>query len=121
MMYIRDILYFDKRDREAEAIVSDGVHSVICYACPIDTVEKGTRLEKLFAFSCTSIERAAARNCPVTKLPQHYAYALTARVYSKKEGLADVGELRIELDERIPNDISDGEYISFCAQRLDMI
>ena len=45
---------------------------------------------------------------------------MTGKVLSKKERIVCVGELKIRLDEYIPNDLSDGEYISFEVQRLDL-
>lgn len=118
-MFIKDILCFDKGGREAEAIVSDGVYSLICYASPIDIVEKGMGIPELFAFSCTNIMRAAVQSYSVTKLSQYYAYLLTAQVYSKHANIAYIGGLRINIDAHIPDDISVGEYISFVVQRLD--
>lgn len=119
-MRIKDILYFSKADREAELMISDGVYDIICFACPIDALEKGAEIRELFAFSCTDIVRADERRCLVRKLPRYYAYALTAKLHSKQRGIVCLGKLRIRLDGYIPNDISDGEYISFCVQRLDL-
>ena len=45
---------------------------------------------------------------------------MNGKVLSKKERIVCVGELKIRLDESIPNDISDGEYVSFEVQRLDL-
>ena len=45
---------------------------------------------------------------------------MNGKVLSKKERIVCVGELKIRLDEYIPNDISDGEYVSFEVQRLDL-
>lgn len=119
-MRIKNILYFSKEDQEAEVIISDGDYDLICYACPIDTLERSAGIRELFAFSCMDIVRADERRCSVKKLPQHYAYAMTAKVHSKQKGIVCLGKLRIRLDGDIPNDISDGEYISFRVQRLDL-
>ena len=45
---------------------------------------------------------------------------MTGRVLSKKGGMVCVGGLKIRLDESISNDLSDGEYVSFEVQRLDL-
>lgn len=45
---------------------------------------------------------------------------MNGKVLSKKERIVCVGGLKIRLDEYIPNDISDGEYVSFEVQRLDL-
>ena len=64
--------------------------------------------------------RAVRQHCAVSKLPPCFAYHMTGKVLSKKERIVCVGELKIRLDEYIPNDISDGEYVSFEVQRLDL-
>ena len=45
---------------------------------------------------------------------------MNGKVLSKKEGIVCVGGLKIRLDESIPNDISDCDYVSFEVQRLDL-
>lgn len=45
---------------------------------------------------------------------------MTGKVLSKKERIVCVGGLKIRLDESIPNDLSDCEYVSFEVQRLDL-
>ena len=40
--------------------------------------------------------------------------------YPKQDRIIQVGGLRIELDAHLPNDISDGEYVSFDMLRLDL-
>ena len=49
----------------------------------------------------------------------YYACSLTGKVCSKQGGLC-VGRLKICLNERVPNDISDGKYVSVNVQRLDV-
>lgn len=119
-MRVREIVHFDKKGREAEAVVSDGAYEVLCHAFPIDTVRIGMAVSGLSGFSCGNIVRAAQQRCAVSKLPSYFAYHMTGKVLSKKEGIVCVGGLKISLDEYMPNDISDGEYVSFEVMRLDL-
>lgn len=119
-MYIQDVLRFDKSGKEAELIVSDGAYEVLCYAYPIDAVKTGMTISGLSGFSYTNMVRAAEQRCAVSKLPSYFAYNLTGKLISKQEGIVQVNNLKISLDAHIPNDLSDGEYISFDVLRLDL-
>ena len=119
-MYIQDVLRFDKSGKEAELIVSDGAYEVLCYACPIDAVKAGMTISGLSGFSCTNVVRAIEQHYAVSKLPPYFAYSITGKLISKQKGIVQVGNLKISLDAYIPNDLSDGEYVSFDVLRLDL-
>ena len=119
-MYVQDVLRFDQSGKEAELIVSDGAYEVLRYAYPIDAVKTGMTVSGLSGFSCTNMVRAAEQRCAVSKLPSYFAYNLTGKLISKQEGIVQVNNLKISLDAHIPNDLSNGEYISFDVLRLDL-
>ena len=119
-MYIQDILHFDKGGKEAEVIVSDGVYEVLCYAFPIDAVRIGMAISGLSGYSCSNVVRAVKRRYAVSKLSPYFAYSMTGKVFSIQERIIHVGDLKVSLDAYIPNDISNGEYVSFDVQRLDL-
>lgn len=119
-MYVQDVLHFDQSGKEAELIVSDGAYEVLCYAYPIDAVKTGMTISGLSGFSCTNVVRAAEQRYAVSKLPPYFAYNLTGKLISKQEGFVQVNNLKISLDAHIPNDLSDGEYVSFDVLRLDL-
>ena len=93
---------------------------MLCYAYPTDTIEIGMYVSGLSACLCDNISRAAEQHCAVSKLASYFAYSLTGKVSSKQDRIAQVGGLKIELDAHLPNDISDGEYVSFDVLRLDL-
>lgn len=119
-MHIQTVLHFDKADREAEVIVSDGECELLCYAFPIAAVEIGMPVSGLSGFLCGDITRAENPHCAITKLPPHFAYHLTGMLLSRQTGIVRVGGLEISLDAHMPNDLSNGEYISFDVQRVDL-
>lgn len=119
-MYVQDVLRFDKSEKEAELIVSDGTYEVLCYAHPIDAVKTGMTVSGLSGFSCTNVVRAAEQRCAVSKLPSYFAYSITGKLISKQEGIVQINNLKINVDAHIPNDLSNGEYISFDVLRLDL-
>ncbi len=119
-MYIQDVLRFDKSGKEAELIVSDGSYEVLCYAYPIVAVKTGMTISGLSGFSCTNVVRAVEQRCAVSKLPPYFAYNITGKLISKQKGIVQVGSLKISLDAYIPNDLSEGEYVSLDVLRLDL-
>lgn len=119
-MYIQDVLHFNQSGKEAELIVSDGVYEVLCYAYPIDAVKTGMTISGLSGFSCTNVVRADEQRYAVSKLPSYFAYNLTGKLISKQKRIVQVNNLKISLDAHIPNDLSDGEYVSFDVLRLDL-
>lgn len=118
-MYITDILYFSKEDSEAEVSISDGRYTVNCYAYPCDMVLVNQRVNTIYGFECANITRLNETKYAIKKLSQHYAYQLVAQVMDNESGIVRIGDLFINLDNPIPKDIMNGEYIAFSVVRLD--
>lgn len=119
-MYVEKIITFDKHDKEADLLVSDGVNKVMCYAYPIERVQINQEINRLYGFECTNIKRANKNECEINKLQEYYAYSLVGKVVVKKDNLVRVGELDIYLDDSIPIDIQENEFVVFDVTRLDM-
>lgn len=119
-MFVNKVLHFDQADREADVIVSDGTHTVICYAYPVSTIKVTQKITAIYGFQCTDIYKAFAHKYCIKKLTKYYAFALIAKVISKNQRIVQIGNLRIHLDAPIPNDIAEGEYVSFSVLRLDI-
>ena len=119
-MHIQTVLHFDKGDGETEVIVSDGEYELLCHAFPIAAVEIGMPVSGLSGFSCSDVVRAENPRCGATKLPPYFAYHMTGILFSKQKRIVRVGGLEIDLDAYMPNDLSDGEYVSFDVQRVDL-
>lgn len=119
-MYVEKIISFDKHDQEADLIVSDGINKVLCYAYPISKVQINQKINSICGFDCTNIERANKSESDINKLQEHYAYTLVGKVVSKENNLVHVGELEVYLDEQIPHDILENEFIIFNVTRLDL-
>lgn len=119
-MYVKEIIRYSKADKEAELCISDGDYSIICYAYPIHSVVVNQQVRALYAYECVGIVKSLTDVFCIHKLSQYYAYSVTAKVVSKKDSIVQVGRLIIILDDIIPNDIYEGEYISFSVRRFDI-
>ena len=118
-MFISDILYFSKEDSEAEVRISDGRYTVSCYAYPIDMVYVNQYVNTIYGFECADITKSDELKYAIKKLPQHYAYLLTAQVVNTESKIVRIGELFICLDIAMPRDMINGDYVSFSVLRLD--
>lgn len=119
-MYIKEIIQFCKENREADMCISDGVYSVMCYAYPIDEIAVNKKVNTLYGFMCSEIIKSSSNICCVKKLAKYYAYSITAKVVSIDCSIVQIGDLQINLDTYIPNDIMEGDYVSFSVARLDL-
>lgn len=120
-MFISDIEYLNNDNDEAEVSISDGQYTVVCYAFPFSNLPADPHISYIDAFMCTCIEKSDTRQYSVQKLPQHFAYRLTALVLDKERQIVSIGKIVIHLDFPIPKDIDNGEYVVFSVSRLDFI
>ena len=119
-MLVKKIIQFDKQDKEADLLISDGRYNVICYAYPITSVCLNQEITELYGFDCSNILKISRELYDIKKQTSYYAYTFNACVISVMEGIVQIGEIRIRLDAEIPKDIFNGDYISFSVTRLDV-
>ena len=118
-MFINKVLYYNEEDSDAEVSVSDGLYTINCYAYPVNNVFVNQQINSIYGFKCVNITKADKRNYAITKLDQHYAYQITAQVVDNVSGIVRIGEIFVHIDNYIPKDIINGDYISFSVLRLD--
>ncbi|MBR2466703.1 MAG: hypothetical protein IKB38_07245 [Clostridia bacterium] len=119
-MFIKKIISFDKESGEADVCVSDGTYEVLCYSCSFSEMLKSKQIDCIYAFGCEDVYKSSLQSFDIIKNEQYYAYFFVAQVISKSLKRVRVGELIIEIDSYIPNDIFDGEYVWCSAQRFDV-
>lgn len=120
-MQISSIKHWDDQDKEADILVTDGEHQLLCYAQPHSLEEVQTEVETLYAFGCENIVKSENCTVNIVKQTDYYAYELSAEVLSKVEQTVKLGQLVLHLDAAIPGDIQNGDYVSFRLQRIDAI
>lgn len=118
-MYISDIKHWDKRDKEADVIVTDGQYQLLCYANPVQSIQCREQVAGLFSFGCENIVKSEHCAVNIVKQTDYYAYELSAEVLSKVEGTVKMGQLVLQLDAPVPGDVQTGDYVTFKVQRID--
>ena len=118
-MYIKNIKEYDIEANEAEIIVSDGYYEILCYAQPF---EKKDGQFTLLGFMAKDIRKSLNNNYLIEKdLTNYFAYKLQGKLINVKNGLVAIGEIIIRIEERIPNDIRENDFIEFTVLRIDYL
>jgi len=120
-MYIKEFKDFDSDSGEADVIVTDGLHELMCYCHPINNTKVGTIVEKVSTLFAENIMRVDSQKYLIKKESEHYAYLLQGKVLSCDEPLIGIGELIVELDKPLPKDIKQGEFVELEVYRLDCV
>lgn len=116
-MFIKEIKEYDKISQEADIIVSDGQFEILCYAHPFELKKSKWVLSTLFA---ENIMISFNKEPSVQKKDGYFDYKLTGKILNKSKQIVSVGEIIIELDGHIPNDLVEGNYIEFECMRIDL-
>lgn len=119
-MYIKTMSAYDKFSKEADVVVSDGKHDLLCHCDYAEEVTIGGTIKSIDAFMATDIMREEEVGCAVQKISDYYAYRLVGRVIDINSPTVQIGKLKILLDSALPADIKVGEYIEFKVIRLDV-
>lgn len=119
-MYIKEIKDYDIDALEADIIVTDGQYEIMCYAQPFGNKEK--KSFKLFAFDCSDVMRAIENKYMINKdVESYYGYSLQGKLFDMEKRLVSIGKIIIELEDIIPKDIKQNEFIEFKVLRIDLI
>jgi len=116
-VFIKKILEQDEGSGEAEIIVSDGEHDVLCNAWKFVSNRNNFSLN---AFSVKEVERSYVHECYAVRNDYSYfAYDICGKLTDN--GIVAVGSVLINIDlNDIPKDIQKNEYIKFSCLRIDL-
>ncbi len=117
-MFIKKILEQDEGSGEAEIIVSDGEHDVLCNAWKFDSTNNNFSLN---AFWVKEVERSYVHECYAVRNDcSYFAYDICGKLIGN--GIVAVGSVLIDIDlNEIPKDIQKNEYIKFSCLRIDLM
>ena len=118
-MDIKKIIDYEIDAHEADLIVSDGKHDLLCYAQPFENPECSFRL---IAFRADNIVIADNKCYFIRKTDEtYYSYKLCGQVIDNNKQIVRVFDLVIEIGVGIPNDILKNDYIEFSVERIDYV
>ncbi len=119
-MYIKKILDYDDFSGEADIIVTDGVHEIMCYCHPIENPQVNQNVKSISTLAADKIMTAPYEEPNVKKTDEsYYSYDLIGKIINIDESLISIGELIIKLDGYLPGDIQVGDIVKLYAVRMD--
>lgn len=120
-MVIKDISWIDYSSKEAVVTVSDGTYDIVCFSHPCSYAVGQTVTEPL---ECLDVDNIVISDCEkfeAVKAEEYFTYQLNGKLINKTAGLVQLGEIVIQVDERlIPGDLDNSAYVSFTVSRLDL-
>jgi len=115
---IKNIEWISKEALEAEVIVTDGETEIRCFAQPLNYTEGYVLKNPIYCLNVSDLMKAEKPKYTIEKLDEYFSYRFTGKLVHKEKVL--VGKFILELDNEIPGDINDGDFITFLCQRLDI-
>ena len=118
-MKVKEVVAFDEASGEADLLVSDGERELLCF-CPLCSVKSPRDADSINAFEADGIMIADEPGFSIEKTDAgRYAYRLQGRVAATEPPAVAIGGLRVTLDQPLPKDIKQGDFVVFTALRLD--
>ena len=118
-MFVKEIRDYDKFSNEADIIISDGRHNLLCYCFPTEMPKIGEKIKAVTSLFAKNIMRVKNNEFIIEKMTDYYAYHLHGEVIDCKTPKICIGDIIIYLDTSLPKDIKEGEYIELSVDRLD--
>ena len=118
-MKVKEVVAFDEASGEADLLLSDGERELLCF-CPLCSVKSPRDADSINAFEADGIMIADEPGFSIEKTDAgRYAYRLQGRVAATEPPAVAIGGLRVTLDQPLPGDIKQGDFVVFTALRLD--
>ena len=116
-MQMKEIYDYDPEAQEANVLVTDGKYEILCYASSFKNSNKNFELS---AFMVESVIKADKESYFVEKISDSFfAYKLQGRLIDIEKRIFAVGKIRIELENVIPKDLKNGDFVQVIVGRID--
>ena len=117
-MIVKNIVWLDKDDNEAELEVSDGQWSCLVYSMPCSVKLNQEIPESLSCNGDYGITSSDTRDFLLRKMDSPYAYEIVGQVHNKEKSIIRVGNLLFTADSEVPGDLNNGDWVQFVTDRL---
>ncbi|MCM2989390.1 hypothetical protein M3580_09110 [Bacillus safensis] len=120
-MKVKRVNWISQEALEAEVVVSDGEFDIICFAQPFHQLEESELIQTIYCLNVSNVVKVEKRDYHIEKSVGDFSYSLIGKLIDKHGEKVKIGKLLLELDNNlIPEDIKEGDFISFCCGRLDI-
>ncbi len=118
-MIIKKINYIGKD--EAIVTISDGKFEIVTFAQPFNGSINDNLNEPLLCLSCENIVKVNEIKYRVIILNNEFEQYFQGKVIDKDNSIVNIGNIKIELDSNLPQDINNDDFITFKCGRVDII
>jgi hypothetical protein len=119
-MKITSLNWLSKPAKEAELIVSDGVHSVTVFSQPCDYNIGDIIDEPLHVFMAKDIMLSKITETIIEKIDKGLGSFIVANIENLRTGICSVGNVKFQIEDEIPGGINLGDVIEFKCGRVDL-
>lgn len=120
MIKVSKLNWLSKEILEAEVFLTDGNFNILCFSQPFNNNIKITKNSPLHTLNAKDIFKMTSNEKMSVEKVGFFDYKLTGRVIDKKENQIEIGDFIFELDNPLPNDIKENDYVSFVCDRIDL-
>ena len=118
---IKEIINYDIEAQEADVLISDGQFEILCYAQPYLPETFKAPDHALSAFMTENVLRVSENEYRIKRLQNgYYSYRLQGKLIDLQKRLVMIGAIVIKIENVIPKDIREGDFIEFTVMRLDL-
>ncbi len=120
-MIIKEIIEYDEAAQEADILVTDGQHEILCYAHPF--INQDINKFMLEAFMTENVIKVEdKKDVSINKIDKgYYAYKICGRIIDIDKRLVSIGNIVIKIEDIIPKDIINNDFIEFSVLRVDFV
>ena len=118
-MIIKRINYIGQD--EAIVVISDGEFDIIAFAHPFNGKINDNLSVPLLCLNSENIVKVNGEKYRVITSNNEFEQYFQGKVIDKDNSIVNIGNIKIELDSNLPQDIKNGDFITFKCNRLDII
>ena len=105
---------------EAVVIIEAQNFSVAAFSHPYNHRIGEIISRPLQIFSATGVSKSKSTKACIRRQKDGLGHEITATLADKSKGLLAVGSFLFQLDESLPGDICDGDFVNLVCNRIDL-
>ena len=119
-MNVKNISWISKDASEAIVTVVDNKNfSLNCFWQPCE-YDINDKIDCLYTFNVDNIKKSNIKQFVIEKNNDDLGYYLVGKIMNLKQKIIKVNDFKLELDNEIPSDIKEKEFIEFTCSRIDL-
>ena len=119
-MNVKNISWISKDADEAIVTVVDNKNfSLNCFSQPCEYYIND-KIDCLYTFNVYNIKRSNIKRFVIEKNNNDLGYYLVGKIINLKRKIIKINDFKLELDNDIPVDIKEKEFIEFTCSRIDL-